>query len=350
MVRRLRMVPALLIVASAASLMTPAWALPPKLGRPKTGEVPQTALPEPGAPVNGLQALLTIQQSAVPQGQAVGLELDLRNVSTAPLSLYRHVSAVLGTPGCVEFKVQRADGGIVRITQAMDEHAPPTPDAYVPLEPGGSLKASFNLPVRWDDPPLQPGRYELLLVVTFSDEGLQAGVQDAWAGTVVSNPAHVEITAPTASHAETTAPQPGEPVKGLQLVLRADQARYGLGDPIVVTRELRNVSEQPIVLCSAGGVHMEYTMVAPRRTEPRTLIGDVPGGLPCPAGRLVRILPGSREVEPLHLEAYEFGVPNEPGTWQIVVEKSYGRTEPGQEVWTGVLTSNPLTINVVAAD
>lgn len=143
----------------------------------------------------------------------------------------------------------------------------------------------------------------------------------------------------------------GKPTNGVQLTLRPEQQRYVIGEPIVMIRELKNGGEQPIVLCkTTAWTHTEYTRLAPHRTEPRMVISDGPPGDEC-WGEVVTLPSGFSRADRLHFEAYEFGVLGEPGTWQIHRQESYGyrkEKKASRALWTGVLTSNLVTIELQA--
>ena len=144
----------------------------------------------PGEPVKGLQATLAFQGSRVRQRDTVRLKLELRNVSGGPLSLYDAVSELIGMPAFIVFRVRKENGTPVHIAQPIDDHDLPSRDRYVTLASGTSLKQSFELGA---DQLGTPGRYEISLEVECSPEGRLAGVEDAWVGTILSNPVHVEV-------------------------------------------------------------------------------------------------------------------------------------------------------------
>ena len=166
-----------------------------------------------GEPVDGLRAVLDIPDKAVVQGEYLGIDLELRNVSNAPFSLYRDIRGMLGMPGYVRFLVQRADGTPIKIAQPTVERARlSSPEDYVRLQPGTSLKRSLEMNPRYYDDKvekpseafkmLEPGHYELRLVVSFTDEGRRVGVKDAWVGTGISNPITFEVV-PKRSHKDS---------------------------------------------------------------------------------------------------------------------------------------------------
>jgi len=154
-----------------------------------------------GDPVNGLKATLTVPNSTVSQGQDLPVGLELRNVGSTPFSIYQHVSSLLGMPGQIRFLVRSADGTSIEMAQEIDEHDWPTEKDYVRLAGGASFRREFLMYL--DCQPyihnlagferLSPGKYELSLEITFTDEGHHAGVKDAWVGVVVSNPIKFEV-------------------------------------------------------------------------------------------------------------------------------------------------------------
>ena len=157
-----------------------------------------------GEPVAGLQAVLDIPDSTVVQGEYLGIDLELRNVSNTPFSLYRDVSRIRGFPGEVRFLVQRADGIPIKISELTVERARlSSPEDYVRLQPSASLKRSLEMYPAYDDDKaenlsdrfkmLEPGQYGLRLEISFTDEGKRTGTKDAWVGTVFSNPMTFEV-------------------------------------------------------------------------------------------------------------------------------------------------------------
>ena len=150
----------------------------------------------PAKPASPVQASVRLSDRILLRGQDVEVELTLRNISDAPLSLYRDIQPTLGMPGEVRFLVRRPDGTSVEIAQPVDEHSLPSPEAYRRLSPGDSITQAVMMRLergggRFD--ALEPGRYDVALEVSFSDEGRRAGVPDAWAGTVLTDPIHIEV-------------------------------------------------------------------------------------------------------------------------------------------------------------
>lgn len=159
-----------------------------------------TEEPGPGEPVNGLQALATVQDYIVSQGQDVLIELELRNVSTVSFSLHRNVDQTLGMPGQVLFQVRRADGTLIEMAQeTVDRGGLVSLDDYVRLKPGSSIKRTLEMYPQYFNHAserfemLEPGCYEISLKISFTNQGREIGVKDAWVGMVISNPVTIEV-------------------------------------------------------------------------------------------------------------------------------------------------------------
>lgn len=156
-------------------------------------------VPEPGEPVNGLQALATVQDHVFSQGQYILIELELHNLSTASFSLYQNVDQTLGMPGQVLFQVRRADGTLIEMAQEIVDRELSSPDDYVRLKPGSSINRILEMYPQYYNHAskqfemLKPRRYEISLEVSFISEGREIGVKDAWVGTVISNPVMIKV-------------------------------------------------------------------------------------------------------------------------------------------------------------
>lgn len=165
----------LLLVLSVTAL---SWAEEPKIGES----------------VNGLQAFLAIHNPLVRQPEDVLLEVALRNVSGGPLVLVD--SAML--PGRrneteVEFMVRRADSAQSGFFDLLSDDLVACGiggSSYKRLDPGTSLKSSLRTGLNVIDfghtdgiAHLQPGRYEVSVLVCFRPDGNK----DAWVGSVRSN-------------------------------------------------------------------------------------------------------------------------------------------------------------------
>lgn len=174
---------AAVLIAAVIVSVTPSWAQEPR----------------PGEPVEGLVAVLTGPAQPLRPGEQFQVTLELRNVSGRAISLYRHVSPLLGMPGSVELRLRAADGTDITAMQPIDEHTLPSPSDYERLHPGERMVRDVHINSRLPEaiqvPQLSPGHYRVFLAVVFSDEGRQVGVQDAWAGTVLSNAVLLEIAA-----------------------------------------------------------------------------------------------------------------------------------------------------------
>lgn len=159
---------------------------------------PSIRAAEPGRPVEGLQVILTAHHKKLTvERPTLKLTVELRNVSGRPLSVYQHLSSVLGTPASVRFEVGAEDGSKIHIPQPIDDHPLPPADAYVPLKPGAALTQDITMDLGSGDgasSPLRAGRYTVSVEVILTEEGRLAGVTDAWAGTVVSNPVTIEVS------------------------------------------------------------------------------------------------------------------------------------------------------------
>ena len=147
--------------------------------------------------VQGLQATLTAAAPTLKRGGTISLEVELRNVSSAPLSIYRHISLVLSTPGYVVYHLTRVGGEPVDVMQPIDDHPAPRAEAYQRLGPGEAVTHQLLFgagELDWENRAAVPaGQYELTVDVVVTEEGRAAGVQDAWIGTVRSNPVSLEI-------------------------------------------------------------------------------------------------------------------------------------------------------------
>ena len=165
-----------------------------------------TEEPRPGESVDGLQASLTTQSETVRRGEDVLLELELRNVSNAPFLVYGHIR-----PGDeyglarLTFLVHGSDGTSFDVySDDLIVDGIASPQSYLRLEPGGSQKTSLVMETEyeyfdWSREPagphtrtIDPGRYEISVRVSLSGFG-QELVQDAWVGTVLSNPVIIKV-------------------------------------------------------------------------------------------------------------------------------------------------------------
>ena len=155
--------------------------------------------PKAGESVNGLQAVLTIQDPLVRQSEAVRLEVELRNVSERPLFFVDPVIQPGSYYGLArtEFMLRRADDaqhGVcdLRADNLIVDGIVEGGDTLSRLDPGASLRSPLpmSLECRDDDytdgvqPYLEPGRYEVSVLVWF---GRGRSSEDAWAGSVRSN-------------------------------------------------------------------------------------------------------------------------------------------------------------------
>ncbi len=141
----------------------------------------------------GLEATLRPQQQKLRVGEAPTFELELRNVATEPLSLYRHVGMVIGTPGYVQVLIRAPDGTLMPILQGIVERRSPPAEAYVRFEPEKSQVHVLNANEIVGLEKLKKGKYSLYVTVHFSDEGQSVGVADAWAGSIRSNTIELNV-------------------------------------------------------------------------------------------------------------------------------------------------------------
>ena len=159
--------------------------------------------PTVGESVNGLQAMLAIQDPLVRQAEEVLLDVELRNTSDRPLLLF--YSAIL--PGdwfgvtSTKLLVRRADSaqsGFFDL-RADDLIVDGVGASSKRLDPGTSLKSSLKMDLELTDYDytdgiqqyyLQPGRYEVSVLISFRPPDY---AKDAWAGSVRSNWAAFEV-------------------------------------------------------------------------------------------------------------------------------------------------------------
>jgi len=162
--------------------------------------------PAVGESVNGLQALLAIQNPLVRPSEEVLLEVELRNVSQGSLLLV--YSAIL--PGdrygitSTKFMVRRAESaqsGFYDL-RADDLIVDGVGVSSKQLDPGASLNTSLAMSLALADYDytdgiqqfyLEPGRYEVSVLVSFWPSGKDTWAKDAWAGSVRSNWATFEV-------------------------------------------------------------------------------------------------------------------------------------------------------------
>ena len=158
-----------------------------------------------------LQAVLTIKPQVIRQGNPLSIQLELRNISVAPVSVYRHIGAVMMTPGYVEYRLQK-DGQQIVVNQAIDKHAPPRPEDYQRLAPGASTICALTLSrdaKRGAEAivALVPGSYVMTAEIVLTEEGRSAGVSDAWAGTLTTNAVHFEVEKETSQSTPGSGPR-----------------------------------------------------------------------------------------------------------------------------------------------
>ena len=156
--------------------------------------------PKAGESVNGLQAVLAIQDPLVRQSEAVLLDVELRNVSERPIPLFSpRLQPGEGGGTHVELMLRHADKAQVGICDlaADDIIAEVVTGSLEPerLDPGSSFKRPMPMSLQcgWGHTPpiyLEPGRYELSLLISFVPPDY---VKEAWAGSVRSNWAAFEV-------------------------------------------------------------------------------------------------------------------------------------------------------------
>ena len=319
-----------------------------------------------GEPVNGLQALLSLPDPKIASGADLLLHLEVRNVSNTSLSVYKKLSELLGMPGYAKFIVRKADGTMVKISQRIDMHSLPPPEHYVRLDPGTSLKRNFMmLTEAYNEDsgkykPLLPGVYEVLVEVTFSDEGHRVGVQDAWVGTVTSNPVRFEVIDESST---AKGYLPGRPMNGLTALLTLPDGRIAEGvDLLLVNLELQNVSNDSLSIFRdiSGGLSSPGQV--------RFLVNKVGGGsvrVSHPEERFafswpehyVRLDPGKSFKKRLEMETW-YREPESkdaqrlmPGTYEVQLEFTFPADEGGRagvkDAWAGTVISNPVRFEIM---
>ena len=147
----------------------------------------------------------------------------------------------------------------------------------------------------------------------------------------------------------------GETVDGLQSRLTASKNEHKLGEDIVVTLNIRNVSNKEITLLEHGvkGSCLCTRFLVEAPNGDRILLANQQ------LARTTLLFPASRSLQPdetyewtallnrwrpprMHLGSYTFL----PGTYKIRAEYSPGNLASGSGIWKGTLYSNALLLQV----
>ncbi len=131
-----------------------------------------------------LAAVLRPVAARFQAGTPLALEMELRNVSAAPVLLYRHAGALYGPPAAVRLLVRRADGTVIPPKIPVKGYTV-SAENYELLGPG----QAWIIPVVFG--PLAPGRYEITAM--FSQQHDPEEAEGAWAGEAACPPLLVEV-------------------------------------------------------------------------------------------------------------------------------------------------------------
>ena len=151
--------------------------------------------PQPGAPVSGLVAQLTVEPATAAATEPIEVRVTFRNAGSTPLAV---CAGFDGGGAWYSYKLQTADGERVPLADPAYEGRVSLPADFRQLAPGASAEVlRAPLSDRWSS--IQPGTYRLQVEFwVHADEAYEGldhhHVEGAWRGLVISNPVTFTIT------------------------------------------------------------------------------------------------------------------------------------------------------------